>query len=94
MENPESRQIATDDPNAFLRQFPGKTFEEQIFHGFLPRIFYQQQRHRTAYGNYYQTYVERDVRQLIQLKDVGLFEKFMKLLAGRVNHLEFSVISE
>ncbi len=37
--------------------------------------------------NYYQTYVERDVRLLIDLKDVSLFEKFLKLLAGRVGQL-------
>ncbi len=30
MENPESRQIATDDLNAFLRQFPGKTIFDEV----------------------------------------------------------------
>lgn len=58
-------------------------FEEYCFNGFLPRIYEQKQRPTTAYANYYQTYVERDVRQLIQLKDVSLFEKTLKLLAGR-----------
>jgi len=61
--------------------------EEYIFNGFLPRIYDQKQRPHTAYANYYQTYVERDVRQLINLKDATLFEKFMKLLAGRVGQL-------
>jgi len=32
---------------------------------------------------YINTYVERDVRQLINIKDIGLFEIFLKLLAGR-----------
>jgi hypothetical protein len=62
-------------------------FESYIVHGFLPRIYDQHQRPRTAYANYYQTYVEKDVRQLIQLKDVSLFEKFIKLLAGRVGQI-------
>ena len=62
-------------------------FEQYIFSGFMPRIHHQKQRPRTAYANYYQTYVERDVRQLIRLKDVTLFEKFMKLMAGRVGQL-------
>ena len=62
-------------------------FEEYIYHGFLPRVYDQQQRPTQAYSNYYQTYVERDVRQLINLKDMSLFEKFMKLLAGRVGQL-------
>lgn len=61
--------------------------EDYIYHGFLPRIYDQQQRPTPAYSNYYQTYVERDVRQLINLKDVAQFQKFMKLVAGRVGQL-------
>jgi len=62
-------------------------FEDYLFNGFMPRVYDQQQRPHTAYANYYQTYLERDVRQLINLKDVTLFEKFIKLLAGRVGQL-------
>ena len=68
----------------------GKTFdgfEGYVLHGFLPTVHSQNQRSFRAYANYYQTYIERDVRQLIELKDVSLFEKFMKLLAGRVGQL-------
>ncbi len=61
--------------------------EYYLYQGFLPRIYDQQQRPSTAYANYYQTYVERDVRQLINLKDVAQFQKFMKLVAGRVGQL-------
>ncbi|RTZ66842.1 MAG: AAA family ATPase [Aquificaceae bacterium] len=63
------------------------TFEAYIFHGFLPRVYDQKQRPHTAYSNYYQTYIERDVRQLIMLKDSSLFQKFIKLVAGRVGQL-------
>lgn len=62
-------------------------FEEYVFRGFLPRIHDKNLRPTTAYSNYYQTYVERDVRQLIQLKDATAFEKMMKLMAGRVGQL-------
>lgn len=62
-------------------------FTQTLFQGFMPRIHDQQQRPRTAYANYYQTYVERDVRQLIQIRSVSLFEKFIKLLAGRVGQI-------
>ena len=64
-----------------------KNAEDYIYKGFLPRIYDQKQRPTQAYSNYYQTYVERDVRQLINLQDLSLFEKFMKLLAGRVGQL-------
>jgi len=159
LEDPENRQLANDDPKAFLKRYSGKTifdevqrtphllsylqgivdeegtngrfvltgshqlelraaitqslagrtgilhllplsigelhdakisfddFESYIVQGFLPRVYDQHQRPRTAYANYYQTYVEKDVRQLIQLKDVSLFEKFIKLLAGRVGQI-------
>ena len=62
-------------------------FDEYLLGGFLPRVHDQSQRPTTAYANYYRTWVERDVRQLIRLKDTSLFEKFMTLLAGRTGQL-------
>ena len=62
-------------------------FESCIFTGFLPPVHAEGQRPSTAYANYYQTYVERDVRQLINLKDVNLFAKFIRVLAGRVGQI-------
>jgi predicted AAA+ superfamily ATPase len=62
-------------------------FESYAFTGFLPRVHDQKQRPSTAYASYYQTYVERDVRQLINLKDASRFEKFMKLFAGRIGQV-------
>lgn len=64
-----------------------ESWQEYAFHGFLPRIYDQAQRPTRAYSNYFQTYVERDLRQLIHIKNISLFEKFMKLLAGRVGQL-------
>jgi predicted AAA+ superfamily ATPase len=62
-------------------------FEDYLLHGFLPRVHAHRQRPRIAYASYYQTYVERDVRRLIQLRNATLFESFLKLLAGRVGQL-------
>lgn len=62
-------------------------FDEYLLNGFLPRVHDESQRPVIAYANYLQTYVERDVRPLIRLKDVALFEKFLTLLAGRVGHI-------
>jgi uncharacterized protein len=39
------------------------------------------------YRAYFQTYVERDVRQLINLKDASKFEKLVRLCAGRIGQL-------
>jgi len=62
-------------------------FSDYLWSGFLPRVYDQNQRPATAYANYYQTYVERDVRQLIALRDATVFEKFLRLLAGRTGQL-------
>lgn len=62
-------------------------FTDYLFQGFLPRIYDQQQRPHLAYANFFQSYVERDVHQLIALRDVVVFEKFLKLLAGRVGQV-------
>lgn len=63
------------------------SFEAYCFTGFLPRIYDRSMRPGVAYSNYYQTYVERDVRLLINLKDLTLFEKLIKLMAGRVGQI-------
>ena len=62
-------------------------FSDYLWTGFLPRVHDQNQRPATAYTNYFQTYVERDVRQLIALRDATLFEKFLRLLAGRTGQI-------
>lgn len=62
-------------------------FSDYLWKGFLPRIYDQKQRPESAYANYFQTYVERDVRQLINLKDASVFEKFLRLLAGRTGQV-------
>lgn len=36
------------------------------------------------YQNYYTTYIERDVRQLVHIKDIQLYQKFIRLAAGRI----------
>ena len=61
--------------------------EEQIFKGFMPRIYSEGVGATNLYSNYFATYVERDVSRLINLKDRRQFEAFMRVLAGRVGQL-------
>jgi predicted AAA+ superfamily ATPase len=58
-----------------------------LFQGCLPRLYQDALEPTALYRNYYETYIERDVRQLIQLKQQQPFELFMKLLAGRVGQV-------
>ena len=67
----------------------GITFsrDEYIFNGFMPRLYDQKIPPGLFYSSYYQTYVERDVRQLINVSSQKSFEIFVKLLAGRVGQV-------
>lgn len=61
--------------------------DEYIFNGFMPKLYDQNIPPGILYSSYYQTYVERDVRQLINVADQHSFETFVKLLAGRVGQV-------
>ena len=67
----------------------GLVFErdEYIYQGFMPRIYSENQSPKYLYQNYYATYVERDVRQLINIGNQIQFERFIKLLAGRIGQI-------
>lgn len=62
-------------------------FEEVIVQGGYPRIYKDQLPIANAYSSYFQTYVERDVRNIIKIKDILQFERFIKLLAGRIGQI-------
>ena len=55
--------------------------------GFYPRIHDQKLTPTQALSDYYETYVERDVRQLASIRDIGLFQKFVRLCAGRIGQI-------
>ena len=61
--------------------------EEIILKGGYPKIYKENLPVSNAYGSYFQTYVERDVRQILQVKDVIQFERFIKLTASRIGQL-------
>jgi len=61
--------------------------DDYLLNGFYPGIYSEGLNPVKAYRNYYETYVERDIRQLIQVKDLIYFQRFVKLCAGRVGLL-------
>ncbi len=64
------------------------TMEEAIVKGFLPRIHAGGSISAPeVYEDYYRTYVERDVRQLVAVENQLAFETFIRLLAGRVGQV-------
>lgn len=63
------------------------SLEEHLYHGFYPRIHRDQLNPSKVYRNYVQTYVEKDVRAISNIKDLILFQNFMKLCAGRIGQI-------
>lgn len=61
--------------------------EKWLFDGFLPSIHSEGQEPSRAHRNYLQTYVERDLRQILQVRDLRKFEVFLRLLASRTGQL-------
>lgn len=60
---------------------------ETLFHGFYPRIHDKGLDPTTWYSGYYQTYVERDVREIVNVGDLEAFGRFVRLCAGRNGQL-------
>lgn len=63
------------------------SLEEVIIKGGYPKIYKENLPIANAYSSYFQTYVERDVRQILQIKDILQFERFIKLIASRIGQL-------
>jgi len=63
------------------------TVDQYLLKGFYPRLYAEKVDPTKAYRNYYQTYIERDLRALIHLRDLSLFQKFVRLCAGRVGQI-------
>lgn len=57
---------------------------ELMLNGFYPGVVAKGMPVDLFFPNYYTTYIERDVLQLKSLTDLASFQKFIRLLAGRV----------
>ncbi len=71
-----------------LRELYGKglssvNVDEVIIKGLYPPVNVRKVRPKLWYSSYFQTYLERDVRQILKVKDLSTFELFVRLLAGR-----------
>ena len=60
------------------------SLDEFLFSGLYPAICAKKNKPQLFYPSYVKTYLERDVRDLLKIKDQMQFMKFMKLCAARV----------
>lgn len=68
------------------KQHPQSAFE-WIHKGFFPGLHENRLKPARFFRSYTATYIERDLRAMIQLKDLSRFEIFLHLLSGRVGQL-------
>lgn len=69
------------------RMGAGDDVDDMLYSGFYPRIFDQNLDPRQALGDYFETYVERDVRRMGGIRNLSTFRRFVRLCAGRVGQL-------
>ena len=60
---------------------------QMLIQGSYPALYDRQISPQDWFSNYVATYVERDVRQLIAVRDLGLFQTFVKMCAARTGQL-------
>lgn len=65
-----------------------ENLDENLIRGFMPELYLENTRDPYVYyRDYLDTYVERDLRQMIAVKDLNTFLRFITLLAGRVGQV-------
>jgi len=69
------------------QKHPDYTLYEFLFNGGYPRIYDLTLNPTKWLKSYFQLYVEKDIRLITNISNLDLFEKFVKLAAGRVGQL-------
>ena len=68
--------------------------DQLLYQGFYPAIYTKKTPASMLYRDYYNTYVERDIHQLLKVKNLQAFQTFIRLCAGRVgSECNFSSLS-
>lgn len=63
------------------------TLDAALFQGSYPPLYDRPVLPGDWFPNYVSTYVERDVRQLLAVRDLSLFQRFLKMCAARSGQL-------
>lgn len=69
------------------KTLPAVTLWEYLHSGGYPRPYHRGLDHKIWYNGYIRTYLERDVRSVINVKNLNQFQMFLKLCAGRHGQL-------
>ncbi len=75
-------------------KYDKQSLNKLILNGGYPRLYDKKIKPRDFYPNYLLTYVERDVRQIKNITNLALFQRFLKVCASRVGQeVNYSSIS-
>jgi predicted AAA+ superfamily ATPase len=88
----ELRELPSRDPWEWSslppqREAPAFNLESMLHKGFYPRIHDRGLAPQDWLAGYYQTYVERDVREAANIGNLEIFQRFVRLCAGRSGQL-------
>lgn len=61
--------------------------DQLLYKGFYPAVWSGKNLPRLLYPNYIKTYLERDVRDLLNIKNLDLFQRFLRLCAARIGSI-------
>lgn len=64
-----------------------KSLDDLLFEGFYPAIYAGRNIPEFLYPSYIRTYLDKDVRDLLQIKDMMQFHTFIRLCASRIGSL-------
>jgi len=62
----------------------GVSTDTLILNGGYPAVWAKNTPVNLFCANYYTTYIERDVRQIVNITDMSSFQRFIRLVAGRI----------
>lgn len=61
--------------------------DELLWRGFYPAVWGDKKTPNMVYDSYVATYIQRDVRQILNIKDISLFQHFLTITASRVGNV-------
>ncbi|MDE6715056.1 MAG: ATP-binding protein [Muribaculaceae bacterium] len=64
-----------------------QSIDQLLYDGFYPAVWCGKNIPKLLYPNYIKTYLERDVRDLLAIKDLDLFQRFIRLCAARIGSI-------
>lgn len=64
-----------------------KSWPDQILKGHYPALYHPKTDRSIWFAGYLATYLDRDVRLISQVDNLPLFERFLRMLAGRTSQL-------